>query len=339
LKQFTAQQIADKTGGRLIGPPHLVVRGVAALSDAGEQDLSFLGNCKYQNQVMTSGAVVVLVPEKFDEPPPPARAWIVCGDPSDAFSVVTAEFAPPPVIPPPGIHPSAVVEPPSSIASSAHIGACAVIAAGVTIGENSIVEAGCFVGAETTIGRDSRLHPNVTVKERCVLGDRVIVHSGTVIGSDGFGYIPGAEGHKKIPQTGTVQIDDDVEIHANVAIDRGRFGRTWIKSGVKIDNLVQIAHNVVIGEHSFVVAQVGIAGSTEIGKGVALAGQAGVAGHVKIGDGAKVLGQTGVWYDVEPGALVMGSPAVSRIEFLRFYALLRRLPELFKKVDKLAKGK
>jgi len=305
----TSGALAALVGGRLAGCAEVRITGVASLAEAEPHHVSFLGNPLYRSRVVSSAAGTVIVPEDFAEPPPAGRAWIVCADPSAAFMQAVALFAPPPVSFEPGVHRTAVVHETAVVPATAHVGAGTVLEAGVVLGRRTIVGAGGYVGQETRIGDDCLIYPNVTVRERCLLGNRVIIHSGTVIGSDGFGYIPGKDGHTKIPQVGTVQIDDDVEIGAQVAIDRARFGRTWIRRGAKIDNLVQIAHNVIIGEHCFVIAQAGISGSTRIGNGAILAGQAGVAGHIEVGDGAVVMAQAGVTKNVAPGAHVFGSPA------------------------------
>lgn len=323
-----AQEIAALIQGRLAGPGDLSVSGVAALAEAQPTDLSFLGNDRYRGQVLPSKAGVVLVPESYQEAVPAGRAWIYCKDPSAAFSTVAAGFAPPPVVFPPGRSPQACIHETAQVPASAHIGPCAVIEAGAVIGERTVIGAGSYVGHEARIGADCLIYPNVSIRERCVLGNKVIVHCGTVIGSDGFGYIPSPLGHTKIPQVGIVQIDDDVELGANVTVDRARFGRTWIKRGVKIDNLVQIAHNVVIGELSFVIAQAGIAGSTKMGRGCVLWAQAGLAGHLEIGDGAQVLGQSGVAKDLPAGARVLGSPAVPEREAVRDMFNIHRIDKL-----------
>jgi len=331
----TSQELAALTGGRLTGARDVDVTGVASLDEAGPTQASFLGNERYRSQVVQSRAGLVFVPEDFDEAPPPGRAWIVCKDPSAAFSQAVMLFAPPPPDFPPGRHASAAVHETATVPASVHVGACAVIERDAVVGENTVIGAGCYVGQETRIGDSCLIYPNVTIRERCLLGARVVIHSGTVIGSDGFGFIPGPTGHVKIPQVGIVQIDDDVEIGAQVGVDRARFGKTWIKRGVKIDNLVQIAHNVVIGEHCFIVAQVGVSGSVTIGNGVILAGQVGVAGHITVGDGAILMAQSGVAKDVPPGARLIGSPAVDRREFVKGHTAVKRVGRLHEAVKSL----
>ncbi|MCF7855576.1 MAG: UDP-3-O-(3-hydroxymyristoyl)glucosamine N-acyltransferase [Candidatus Pacebacteria bacterium] len=333
--ELTAEAISKRVGGRIEGVADVTVSGVASLREATPEDVSFLGNEKYEAQVLPSKAGVVLVPETFSSPPPSGRTWIHCADPSAAFSELVEFFAPPPVDCSPGIHPTAVVADSTAIPESVHIGPCAVIEPGVRLGEDTVVAAGCYVGHDTHLGRECKLYPNVTIRERCRLGDRVVVHSGTVIGSDGFGYLPGEEGHTKIPQLGFVQIDSDVEIGAQVAVDRARFGRTWIKRGAKIDNLVQIAHNVIVGENCFLVAQMGIAGSSELGRGVIAAGQVGISGHLKVGDRATLMGQAGISKDVPPDAVYFGTPAMDRKEFARQMLAVRQVPGLRARVKEL----
>lgn len=335
-QKLTAKKLAKQLGGQLQGDSHVVITGVDALDAAGPNDLSFLGNPKYSGRVLPSQAGAVLVPPDFPEEPPPNRAWIRCQNPSAAFTEVVQLFAPPPVqFARHGIHSTATVADDVDVRANAAIGAQAVIESGARIGAGTVIGPGSYIGHETSIGENCIIHPNVTIRERCQIGNRVIIHSGTVIGSDGFGYIPGKEKHEKIPQVGSVQIDDEVEIGAQVAVDRARFGRTWIKYGAKIDNLVQIAHNVVIGELSFVVAQVGISGSTKIGKQVRLAGQVGLAGHIQIGDESIVMAQSGLSKDLPPGSVVMGSPAKNYREHARDLFSVNRIPKLTKQIKEL----
>ncbi len=337
MAEKSAADIAAEVGGSLVGDGSVKVSAVASLADAGERHVSFLGNEKYRAQVATTEAGIVLVPIDYAAEPPPGRAYIRCDNPNRAFSQLVVDFAPAPLVPTPGTHPAAVVAEGATVAPSASIGACAVIEEGAVIGEKTIIGAGTYIGHGARIGRDCHLYPNVTVREACILGDRVIVHSGTVIGSDGFGFEMSKEGHTKIPQIGMVQIDDDVELGACVTVDRARFGRTWIKRGVKVDNLVQIAHNVVIGEHSVIVAQVGISGSAILGKHVIMAGQSGAPGHIHIGDGATIMGKSGPMSDVEPGATLMGMPAMPRAKFMRCSVLYQRLPDMHSQLKSLQK--
>ena len=334
-QQRTSAWVAEWVGGRLVGPGDVVVTDVGGLDDAGPGAVSFLGNPRYRDRVLPSKAAVVLVPEAFTEAPPAGRAWVVCADPSAAFTKVVTAFAPPPPTYAVGIHERAVVSATATVAASAHVGPCAVVEAGAVIGERCVIGAGCYVGHEARLGDDCFLYPHVTLRERCRLGRRVILHSGVVIGADGFGYDSGPTGHTKIPQVGIVQIDDDVEIGALAAVDRARFGRTWIQRGTKIDNLVQVAHNVVIGPHCIVVSQAGIAGSTHLGQGVILAAQAGLVGHIHIGDGAVVMAQAGVSKDVPPKGAVFGSPAVDRHDYAREQMMIKRLPRLLQNLKDL----
>jgi len=314
----TSAQIAMIVGGELVGPGDLPVAGVASLALAGPTDVSFLGDERYRPQVMPSVAAVVLIPAAgFDEPPPAGRAWVKCADPGAAFAGLVGLFVAPPLQYPAGIHPSAVVDATASVSSSAHVGPLAVIEAGVRIGDNTVIGGGAYIGHDTTIGDDCLIYPHVTIRERARLGNRIIIHSGTVIGSDGFGYEQTPTGHRKVPQVGFVQIDDDVEIGAQVAVDRARFGKTWIRRGVKVDNLVQIAHNVVIGEHALIIAQVGISGSTSIGAGSVLAGQSGVAGHLTVGAGTVLAGRGGIIKSVPPGSQLAGMPALDKREYVK----------------------
>lgn len=331
----TASELAVLVGGTMVGECRHALQGVAALSEATESDVAFLGNDKYRDQVMGSRAGVVLVPANYTEPPPEGRAWIVCADPSNAFTAAVLAFTPPPVKYAPGIDARAVIDPTASVPASAHIGAGAVIEANAVIGENTVILPNVYIGQNSTVGNDCLIYPNVVIRERCIIGNRVILHPGVVIGADGFGYKSSEKGHEKIPQVGIVQLDDDVEVGANSAIDRARFGRTWIQAGTKIDNLVQIGHNCEVGRACLIVAQVGIAGSTHLGNGVILAGQAGVSGHLRLGDGTIVMGQAAVTKDTMPGSVLMGTPAQDRKAFVREKMNLKRVEEMSKQLKEL----
>jgi UDP-3-O-[3-hydroxymyristoyl] glucosamine N-acyltransferase len=256
-------------------------------------------------------------------------------DPAAAFAQILPLFTPQPIVREPGIHPTAIISTDSEIGEGCSIGAHVVIEAGVKIGTRSIIEAQCFIGQQTSLGEDCHLHPQVTVRERCRIGNRVTLQCGVVIGADGFGYEFRDGKQQKIPQTGTVQIDDDVEIGANSAVDRARFGRTWIQRGTKIDNLVQIGHNVTIGEHCILCAQVGISGSTRIGNYVTLAGKVGLSGHIEIGDQVMIGAMSGLAKNVPPKTIMFGAPAQPIREYKENYALLKNIRKLYNRVKAL----
>jgi UDP-3-O-[3-hydroxymyristoyl] glucosamine N-acyltransferase len=334
-KILTGSQLEQMAGGRLVGTVETAITGVASLSNAGTDKVSFLANMKYKDQVSETKAGVVFIPETYEGQPATGQAFIFCKDPSGSFQKAVDFFAPPPVQYPAGRHPAAVVAATAVVPASCHIGPHAVIEAGVVLGERTVISANSFIGTEAKIGDDCLIHPNATIRERCVIGNRCIIHSGTVVGSDGFGYLSGPQGHSKIPQVGIVELHDDVELGSQVAVDRARFGKTVIGRGTKVDNLVQIAHNVEIGQHCFIVSQVGIAGSTVIGNWCVLAGQVGVAGHVRIGDKVTVMAQSGIPSDVASGSMIIGSPAVDRKEFARQLFNLHAIPQVKDNVKEL----
>ncbi|HEY8901567.1 MAG TPA: UDP-3-O-(3-hydroxymyristoyl)glucosamine N-acyltransferase [Chthoniobacterales bacterium] len=331
---MTLREIADLVSGH-VNPEHaaLTVQGPASLVEAGPGDIAFFGNAKYLPALRASQASAVLVPHGFGEEIPAARIWV--DNPAAAFATVLAKFAPEPISYPPGIHPTAVVDPSAQVDPSVHVGASVVIEAGARIGAESVIAAQSFIGQNAVLGAGCFLHPRSTVNHGCLLGDRVQLQSGAVIGADGFGYEMKDGRHVKIPQTGIVQIDNDVEIGANTTIDRARFGRTWIQQGTKIDNLVQIAHNVRVGAHTIICSQVGISGSTRIGSYVTLAGQAGIVGHIEIGDKAIVAAQTGLSRNLKAGDIVCGSPAREIQTWKEQAAQVNRLGKLYDRVKKL----
>lgn len=335
--EFTVSELAALVGGQFFSgaSPDLarVITGVAAIAEAGPEDVTFFGNAKYLPALKTSRAGAVFVPEDFTEPI--CTPVIRVTSPSLAFSAALNAFRPAPTTFSPGIHRSAVVSEEAILEDGVSIQPFAVIEPGARIGKGSIIGAHAYVGHQASIGADCILHPRVTVGERCVIGNRVIIHSGTVLGSDGFGYELSGGRQVKIPQIGIVQVDDDVEIGANSTIDRARFGRTWIQEGTKIDNLVQIAHNVVVGKHCIIVSQVGVSGSTRLGQYVTLAGQVGVVGHLEIAEGSIVGAQSGVSKSLSKKGIYMGSPAVPAQEWREQVAQLRRLERLTARVRAL----
>jgi UDP-3-O-[3-hydroxymyristoyl] glucosamine N-acyltransferase len=332
----TVRSLAEHVGGTIVGEgAETAVTGINDLRSAQPGQVSFFANAKYEADARASRATAILVSPR--DAPKFTFTRIVVASPNAAFGKISALFAPPPIREEPGVHPSAVVAPDAVLGEGISIAAHAVISAGVRIGARAVIGANAFIGEQSTIGDDTRIYPLVTLRERTIIGARVIIHSGAVIGADGFGYDfdPTTGRHAKIAHTGHVQIDDDAEIGANTTVDRGRFGRTHIGEGVKIDNLVQIAHNVTIGAHSIIVSQTGISGSTSLGRYVTLAGQVGLAGHLTIGDRATITAQSGLNKDVPAGAVLSGHHALPIRESLKLEALTRRLPELVERLKAL----
>ena len=330
----TVRSLAEHVGGKIHGDgADTVINGIGDLRAAEPDQVSFLGNSKYEAQARASRAGAILVGPADVAKLTSTR--IEVANPSAAFGQIVALFAPAPIPDEPGIHPTAIIGPDVLLGEGVSIQPYAVIGRGVKIGPRAVIGAHCFIGPETTIGAETRLYPHVIVRERCRVGARVTLHSGVVIGGDGFGYEFKDGRHQKIPHTGIVQIDDDVEIGANTTVDRARFGKTHIGEGAKIDNLVMIAHNVTIGAHSVVVAQTGISGSTILGKYVTLAGQVGLAGHLTVGDRATITAQSGLTKDVPAGAVLSGSHAVPLRDRLKTEALQNRLPEFFARLKEL----
>jgi UDP-3-O-[3-hydroxymyristoyl] glucosamine N-acyltransferase len=324
----TLGELATFLGGELKGPPDLVIRGIAALDRATSQEISFIAQKRYLRLAQQSQAAAFIVsPEWADLP----RPLIIVSQPYLAYAQVATLFAPP-LRRWPGISDLAFLGPEVESGQEVSIAPLVFIGARARLGDRVTILPGCVIGDEVEIGADSLIYPNVTILEGCRVGERVIIHSGTVIGSDGFGFVPGKTGHVKIPQLGTVVIEDDVEIGANCTIDRGALGETRVGRGVKIDNLVHLAHNVVVGEHSLLVAQVGISGSVKLGKGVVLGGQAGLVGHIELGDGVQVGAKSGVHHSVPAGQTVSGYPARPQQEFLRIAGHLAKLPEIYQRL-------
>ena len=331
---FTLKELAANSGGELLGNPTDEISGAAPLAEATAGEISFFGNQRYIAQLRKTRASAVFVPTDFSEEM--SAAQIRVADPAKAFEQVVLRFAPKPVEFTPEIHPSAVVDPTAQLGDRVSIQPHAVIEARVRIGDGSVIGANSYIGQECSLGSDCLIYPNVTIRERARIGSRVVLHSGVVIGADGFGFELAEGRQQKVPQIGFVQIDDDVEIGANTTVDRARFGRTWIKEGVKIDNLVQVAHNVVIGKHTLIAAQTGISGSTRIGERVLMGGQVGVAGHIEIGDATAIGAQGGVTRSISGGKW-WSTPALPLSEALHGLALARRLGKLFERVKALEK--
>ena len=332
---ITAEKIAEMVKGTIKGDSKRIISGVASIRNAEEHQLSFVSNRKYEDLLKDSKAGIVLVCPDLAETSTDNRTIIVCENVDHAFAAVAAVFAEEPPKAVPGIHPSAVVAASAVIGQNVSIGANAVIEENASIGDNTVIGAGCYIGHEVKIGANSILYPNVTVMYRCLVGNKAVIHPGVVIGGDGFGFIPGPQGLVKVPQTGIVQIGNDVEIGANTTIDRARFGKTIVKDNVKIDDQVMVAHNVVVGESSILVAQCGIAGSSELGRGVIVAGKAGINGHITIGDGCQVAGTSAVAKSLPPGSIVIGTPAESQREFMARIALPKKVQKLDARIKEL----
>ncbi|MCM8795136.1 MAG: UDP-3-O-(3-hydroxymyristoyl)glucosamine N-acyltransferase [Candidatus Omnitrophica bacterium] len=330
--QKTLKEIAEFINGEVVGNENIVITGIAGIKEAQEGDITFLANPRYLPLLEKTYASAVITSRDITTT---AKSIIRTENPSLAFVKVVSLFKPDEFIHPKGIHPTAILGKNVSLGKNVALGPYAVIEDNVSIGNGTIISAGCFIGHHTKVGENVLIYPHVTIRERISIGNRVIIHSGTVIGSDGFGFVNVEGIHHKIPQVGTVVVEDDVEIGANVTIDRARFDKTVIGKGTKIDNLVQIAHNVVIGENSIIVAQVGISGSTVVGKNVTLAGQAGLVGHITVGDGATVAAQSGVNKSVPPGVTVFGYPAKPQHIAKRINACVQNLPRLYKVVEEL----
>ncbi len=300
------------------------IRDVGTLADAGPETISFLANKKYRSQLSATRAAAVLVSARDIENVPAGTTAIVADNPYGMLPGLIRLLHPEAPLAA-GIHASAVVATDAIVDPSAEIGANCVIGAGASVGARSRLAAGCILEEGAAVGADCRLHPRVVLGPRCRVGDRVILHAGVVIGSDGFGFAPTARGLEKIPQIGIVEIEDDVEIGANCAVDRATFGATRIGRGAKLDNLIQVAHNVEIGPFTVIAAQTGIAGSSTIGAGCMIGGQVGIVGHLTIGDGAQIAAQAGVMRNVPAGEKIGGSPAMPHRTWLRSAAALERL--------------
>ncbi len=332
--QYTAKELSQIFENSILeGNPEKTISAISSLSDAKDSDLSFLGNKKYVSDVAKTKAGIILLPQDFEGEKPSDATIIKVANPSLALAKLCAILEKQlwPKLPA-KIHQSAVVEESAKIAEDVYIGPNVTVAEGAKIGKGSKIHANNYIGRFAEIGEDCVLLPNSIVMDYCVLKNRVKLQPGAVIGSDGYGYEYADGKHNPVPQIGIVMLEDDVDIGANTCIDRARFDKTIIKKGAKLDNLVQIAHNVEVGELSLLVSQVGISGSTKIGKGAILAGQVGVAGHLNIGDGAKIGGQSGVNGDIKAGEYVRGTPTYPFMYAHKVDILKGRLPEI---VDRL----
>ncbi len=328
---FTLGQLAAALGARLTGDADRVVTGVAALETAGPDDIAFVTDARYRPAALASRAGAFLAPEDVSDLPAPV---LHCAAPRLAVIDLLTLFHPV-AAPVPGVDPSARVAAGARVDPTAAVGALAVVEAGAVVGARARIYPLAYVGQGAEIGEDAVLHPHAVVHERVRVGRRVVIHAGAVLGADGFGYAWDGRAHRKIPQVGTVIVEDDVEIGANATIDRATLGSTIVRRGTKIDNLVMIAHNTEVGEDAILAAQSGVAGSSRLGRRVILLGQAGVADHVTVGDGAILGAQAGVSQDVAAGEKVIGTWARPMTQARRIWIAEAELPELIRRVRAL----
>jgi len=331
--EITLEKIADVVGGVVIGDETFAVTGINSLNDAGTSEISFFADRRYKEDLNKTRAGAILVSQ---ETPVFKGHQIVVPNAELAYAKVAAIFSLP-VSRYPGISSEAGIHKTSIIGNNVSVYPMAYVDQEAEIGDETTLFSGVFIGERVKIGKRCLIYPNVTILRDCLIGDDVIIHPGSVIGADGFGFVRDGANSVKIPQTGIVQIDDHVEIGANNCIDRATLGKTWIKRGTKTDNLVQIAHNVVIGENSIIVAQAGISGSSHIGREVIIGGQVGIVDHIDIGDRAMIASQSGVAKSIKAGAVVSGAPAISHRLQLRVSMLTTRLPEFNQRLKHLEK--
>jgi UDP-3-O-[3-hydroxymyristoyl] glucosamine N-acyltransferase len=327
---ITVQDLATQIGGKVEGDANVQLTGIAPIPQAKATEVTFAENAKHCAAAEGCAAAAIIVPLNASTS---KKTLIRVKNPRAAFALTLAIFNPPRSYPA-QIHPTAQLGRNVRFGEGVFVGEYAVLRDNVTVGNRTVIETHCVIGEGTVLGDDCLLHPNVTIYHSIRIGNRVGIHAGSVIGSDGFGYIQDGADRLKIPQVGNVIIEDDVEIGANVAIDRATMNSTIIRRWTKIDNLVQIAHNVTLGQNCLIVSQAGVAGSVEIGDNVTLAGQAGIADHLKIGANSIVAAQSGVSEDLPPGSIVFGTPAQPAMQTKRQIIALRKLPELLRKLGK-----
>lgn len=321
--------VAAALGASLVGDGEVEITGLAGIEEAGAGHLTFVANPKYASAARNTKASAVLVDPKFPEI---EAATLRIANPYYAFARAIELFYQPPAYAP-GIHPTAVIDPSATIGKDAHIGAYVVVMANVTIGDNATLLPHTVLYPGATIGSHFFAHAHVTVREHCIVGDHVTLQNGVVLGADGFGFAKDGQGDwHKILQSGSAVVEDYVEIQANATVDRASIGETRIRSGAKIDNLVQVGHGSSVGENTLLCAQVGLAGSTTVGKNVILAGQVGVAGHLHVGDGVIATAQTGIPSDVPAGKVVSGYPAIDNRQWLKSAAIFNKLPEVIREL-------
>lgn len=332
MGSWKLSEIAEMLGGELVGSSDPLISGASGVEDASGGDLTFVTSAKLLSQLKDSKATAVLIGPGMETNLPAVRL----SSPYEGFADFLENFqAPLDRVFPPGIHPTAVIDASADVSGAESIGPYCVVGPGAVVGAGSRLESHVTLGPDVRIGDNCRIYSQVAIREGCLVGNRVILHSGTSIGSDGFGFLPGKQGLKKIPQVGIVVLKDDVEIGSNCSVDRATTGQTVIGQGTKLDNLVQVGHNVKIGPHCVLCGQSGVAGSTTVGVGVSVGGSVSIGDHLKVGDGAQLAGKSGIIGDVPAGATLFGTPAINIKESFRLIAAMRKLPELLRRVKKL----
>ncbi len=334
--EFTAKQIAQFVQGHVEGDENAIVNTFAKIEEGKKGAISFLSNPKYTHYVYDTQSSVVLIDESVELEKPVSTTLIRV---KNAYECVAKLLQMYESMKPKktGIDPLAFISPKAKVAEGVYVGAFAYISDGAEVGEGSQIYPHAYIGEGVKVGKNALIYPNVTVYHGCKLGDNVTLHAGCVIGADGFGFAPGPDGYDKIPQIGIVTIEDDVEIGANTCVDRSTMGSTYIRKGVKLDNLVQIAHNTDIGENTVMSSQVGIAGSTKVGQWCMFGGQVGIAGHITIGDKVMLGAQSGVPGNIKSGQQLIGTPPMEMRPYFRAQAVVHRLPELYKQINALQK--
>lgn len=339
--EFSAGQIADLLNGRVDGDPDTKIHNLSKIEEGEKGTMTFLANPKYASFIYTTQASIAIVNETFEaeQPLPEFLTLIRVQDAYASFAQLLKIYEEM-ISSPAGVHESAFIDANANVDSSASIGAGCVVSAGSTVAAGAILHGHCFIGPGVAIGEKTVLHPGVKVLARCEVGSECTLHSGVVIGSDGFGFAPNSENnYQKVPQIGNVVVEDHVEIGANSTIDRATLGTTRICRGVKLDNLIQVAHNVEIGENTVIAAQTGIAGSTKIGKNCMIGGQVGIIGHLNIADEVKIAAQSGIGSSIDvPGTIVQGSPAFGIGDYKKSYVGFRKLPQIMRELSDLKKS-
>jgi len=331
---FSLGQLAQEIGGTFTGDASLILKGVAPLEKAEAGYLTFLTNARYASAAANTQASVILTDKEL---PGVSKAFLLSSNPYAALAKIISLFHPAPQRAP-GVQPGAWVDPQAVVHATASVAPGAVVSAKAMIGPGAVLYPHVFIGENAVVGEGSIIYSNVTVRENCILGKRVILQPGVVVGSDGFGFAKDGAEYRKIPQVGNVVIEDDVELGANVCVDRAVLGSTVIGKGTKLDNLIQIGHNVVIGANTVIAAQTGISGSTQVGSNVIMGGQVGLAGHLKIGDNVTLATRTGVMEDILEKGVYWGSPSLKMSEEMKNVAAYRQLPELMKRIRTLEKA-